>query len=531
MTMTAPAGGDIAARREDPGHWVLIESGSNQDFIFRTNRRRYAVGASHLLKNISTWVADAVAAAEGQGACVQSVVATSGKALLLVENPAAGQRIVEAVTARAVREAPGLDIWGYVEPAAPGEPMRRLNAVHAAHAELRWLRAQPAQRTPMAPFLAQCTFTGLPARSLRRSPSPAQPTPVSAQAAAVLDAAQGARKQLVRLVGGDDSVVPEGLEEQDDPQGDDLVNAGWVALVHADGNSIGDLVTSIEDPCALAEFSRELEEATKEALLGAVRSVVADSGASAKRWLLPLIVGGDDITVACDARFAVAFTRAYLTRFEQQTAARQVIADLATALWQRCHLTASAGIAVAKPKFPFSASYDLAQSLTHSAKEVKKHAGHRSAYDLHVLRDSVVRDLSQSRPGKVWHAGKEIDLVATPLLAPAGGDSTTTTPWERAHDDETVIKQVDAVLEGADEPLSASETRRLREALIAGGDTLARVKDRLAARAVTSGSNPFLLDDTANPTLTRWPVVLDMVDITRGTARHQQASPDDERTP
>ncbi len=496
--------------------WVLVEAGSNQDYIFRTNRRRYAVGASHLLKQVGAWAEDAVNEARKPGSVVETVVATSSKALVLVDDAEVGRRIVETVTRRAAVEAPGMDLWGYVERSAEGSLMERLGLVHAEHARIRYRRAHPAQRAPMAPFLASCVFTGLPAAKRQDSLGDIGVL-VSQQTSVIASAANAGIDGIRELVG---EAAPNDLKKG-------TRNAGWLAMIHADGNGIGDLVTRCTTVEELKAFSQGLEQATSSALRGAVERVADEcdssgAGEHIKEWLLPIIVGGDDITVECDARYAVAFTRAYLTEFERATAALPEVADLARAVLGRDHLTASAGIAFVKPKFPFVAAYELASALTHSAKTVKACAPHRSSYDLFVLHDSVLRDLADLRPPiEIVQHGHRVSLSGEVLLAPPGAESIAApdqVTWVAAHEDQAVLDAVDHILSSDQRGLSASEVRRLQAALRLGGEHLEAVAARLRARAVNAGDNPLLLDDPKSPTLSRWSVVLDMIDMARGTA-------------
>src|SRR4051812_39573274 len=124
---------------------VLLETSGNQRYIFATNKLRENVGASELTYRAGTrYVLDAIASAlqsgarrslwddsphvlranlvdrglnpaiEQEGNAVEVVVATSGKAILLVEGEGFGRRIVEHATRRALLEAPGLDLRGVV---------------------------------------------------------------------------------------------------------------------------------------------------------------------------------------------------------------------------------------------------------------------------------------------------------------------------------------------------------------------------------------------------------------------------------
>ncbi|QLQ16286.1 MAG: hypothetical protein HZY73_12200 [Micropruina sp.] len=259
---------DAAIRGQDSRVWVLLESGSNQDFIFQSTRRRFQVGASALLKDMPVWVDEGLRAVTGQapsyvdegidrGPGVVRVVATSSKALLLAEDPEQGKALVAAVTAVALERAPGLDVWGYVEDvesALLAPPIDRLGDVHAAHANLRWTRPTPKQRFPLHPFLESCPVTGLPAATLDRDPAEqdGKLRPVSEPAAVVLARANAEVKRLTDVYG---SAVLQDLTE-------DVRNAGWVAVVHADGNSVGELIPNLVSVNELAQFSRELERAT-----------------------------------------------------------------------------------------------------------------------------------------------------------------------------------------------------------------------------------------------------------------------------
>jgi hypothetical protein len=84
-------------------HWVIIETGGNQSFIFGTNRLRHAVGASQLIHESTTVWLDQVLRTYQDASVVQSV---SGKALLLVDSPTTGRAIIRALSRRALRKRP-----------------------------------------------------------------------------------------------------------------------------------------------------------------------------------------------------------------------------------------------------------------------------------------------------------------------------------------------------------------------------------------------------------------------------------------
>jgi hypothetical protein len=114
-----------------PVNLVLIETSGNQAYIFATNKLRENVGASELTARVGTrFVLAAVRVAKGQRPQdlrkpdtypalsdtnpVEVILAVSGKALLLVRDKDIGKQIVRAVTLRALRKAPGLEVRGVV---------------------------------------------------------------------------------------------------------------------------------------------------------------------------------------------------------------------------------------------------------------------------------------------------------------------------------------------------------------------------------------------------------------------------------
>lgn len=394
-------------------HWVLIETSANQAYIFDTNRLRHVVGASHLIYQVGTaWVPEM---ARSCGAEV--VLAISGKALLLVDDPGAARTVIGTVSARALKEAPGLEVTGVVGPgfdpalrwqpepdAGQTRPLTHVEALDRTYELLELARQErpaPELRDPMLPWFEVCRESGLPVAGIEEHP---EPRLAAAGVLAKAAARPAARNRMRDLFAAMPDVVPHG--------GDDLRDDGWIAVIHADGNGVGKLFTDFprralaaardrEDGMdglsldrhvqLLAGFTRELDGATREALEIAVREATRDEDAAAT--ILPVVVGGDDVTVVCHARFALDLACRFELAFEEQTAARPMLRAVAGG-----GLTAAAGIAFVKPHHPFSAAYSLAEELTASAKRVTHVDGRKvSAVDLHVAFESTLSDLATLR--------------------------------------------------------------------------------------------------------------------------------------
>lgn len=397
--------------------WVLIETGGNQRYIFGSSRLRHVVGASQLVHEVGTgWVPEAVDAC---GLSDDTVVMTaSGKALLLVDSREAGRAVVREVTRRALREAPGLRVTGVVGPEFdPQAPMAHERARAETYGQMPLVRAaRPSlqNRDRVFPWHELCRYSGQPAAC--REPYGGDEPPVPT-AAAMLARSQARNRAYERLRAtlGDDlaGVLPAHLEE--------LQHSGWIAVVHADGNGVGGLfrrflehiakaddVPEAEVPLATharyqGDVARELDEATWDAVRDAIRTLYdrsrgtsADLPAPDDR-LLPVVVGGDDVTVVCDAALAVPFAEAFAVAFERRTAGKPTLRKIVEAATGHTGLTASAGIAVVKLHHPFATAYALAEELTVSAKRLKPDGRALGAFDVHIAHVSTLRPLELLR--------------------------------------------------------------------------------------------------------------------------------------
>ena len=130
-----------------------------------------------------------------------------------------------------------------------------------------------------------------------------------------------------------------------------------IAVIHADGNGLGQLVPLLGD--ALSAFSIALDLATKKAFEDAKNDVMK---------IRDVILGGDDMTVICNANNALEFTKNFLANFEKETAKIEAI----HASKDFSKLTACAGIAYTNEKYPFHYAVDLAEALCGQAKKASE---------------------------------------------------------------------------------------------------------------------------------------------------------------
>ena len=121
-----------------------------------------------------------------------------------------------------------------------------------------------------------------------------------------------------------------------------------IAVIHIDGNGLGELIPKLT--ILLSEFSKQLDTATK----------IAFEIASKDKNLRKIILGGDDVTIVCNANDALSFTKEFLETFENET---KKIEGL------KSGLSACAGIAYCNKKYPFHYAVSLAEILCGVAKD------------------------------------------------------------------------------------------------------------------------------------------------------------------
>lgn len=506
-----------ASTRPGPfANLVLIETTGNQAFIFATNKLRENVGASELTARVGTrFVLDAIYAAGGSSlsddtmpeirshlrdlACnrpvndsnsVEVILAVSGKALLLVRDAAIGRQIVQRVTLRALKEAPGLEVRGVVSEAIDIDRDDLHGEIRKVHRQLESVRSRlpgPTARFQRLPIIAECTTSGLPAMRYADQHdglAKEERKEYSSQTFAKLKGRQGWKKRLddIRAHHHQDPV-----ELQLSDATTELENLGcdWTAIVHADGNGLGQAFLNFKEASKatnnrdyidkLRRFSLALDECTEKAFCRALSVFLPKRGVAP---IVPLVLGGDDLTVVCDGRQALQFTKKFIDGFEEVTGQHN---DVKAILPDG--VTSCAGVAIVKPHFPFFAGYQLAEELLKSAKMFKP----RSAIDYHILYDGSGPDLERIR--RELTIG-DAQLVARPYLVRSGNVSPG-----RAWAD--LKSRIDAVCTRDDDGrrrLPNSMLHELREGLFLGRDA-AEARLRLVLDRYRSAINPLLADE------------------------------------
>ncbi len=421
---------------------VVVTVAHIQTYLFGSNRLQENIGASFLVDAFTgIWAWQAASQVSNQpvyqeyegiyraspnvlidrGSPVEVVYAGGGNFVVLFQSAPTATAFVRTLSTWALELAPGLRLMVDSSEYRWGDPLGE--AISSALQRLRVARSLPTNDTPLAGLgiTMMCRSTALPAVSYRKLGNEDDNKPVSAEIVAKLDASKEANKRL------NDLLLPKTQQYRFPYDLDDLgrtrQESSFIAVVHADGNGIGQQVSSIKsiaDPRhyieAMRSFSESINQASTAALKATLHRILPDpsrrilhifhpllpdhgidlqedgDGGQIILPFRPLVFGGDDITFVCDGRLGISLTLSYIRAFEEQTNMRGVRA------------TARAGVAITKTHYPFARAYALAEDLADSAKSVRGEE-RVASLDWHFALSGVHGSLEDMR-------AREVDVQA-----------------------------------------------------------------------------------------------------------------------
>lgn len=535
---------------------------------------------------------------ENDNSKIEVIVATSGKALLLTKDKGLAQRLIERVTRTALKVAPGLDICGvweefnwYDSNNSLGKANKR---VHEEFAEVRARRPSPELRFLRLPVVADCSTSSWPASRLNQIAGELVPqSHVSQQKRRFTDYASQRMQVLLDRERGDiDLAASLRVLDREFGSVDDVNDAetrsrglNWFAIVHADGNGLGEIILKFESHLEklrlklpsqnntsqssqettavnnreyadkIRAFSIGLDICTEQAFLKALNTFLPTPSNSQNNAttpvkqlvpLVPLVLGGDDLTVICDGQKALRFTHAFLKEFEGQTQNnipllgnhQAILREIAQEALGAPRLSACGGVAIVKPHFPFSKAYELSESLMQSAKTVKRQVQNPqkpdtpwpcSSLDFHIVYDASGVELEQIRKKLEIDSG-ETKLYASPYIITSPNDLTPATgsDWVENHKWEDLSRKIEllnATTEDGKRKLPNSQMHELRAGLFLGRQKANARLNLIWQRYQNEGLNGLVASSNPSPSLfwtengkyvTAFLHALDAVDFLKG---------------
>ena len=593
---------------------VMLQTNSNQPFIFSSPRLREQIGASFEITLLSHWVAEVVQGLVSKNRPGKNkrrtnfwVSDSSGKVIIRFtekdgEPGDLAKKLITQVTRRALTDAPGLDVTGvFIETSSgPVDPVD-LKRLDREFSEYSLNRRPAATRFPQFPFLQRAEESALPASTPltdedegnireyakdlgvplladKEKQLPTQTGKDKGRSLSLPSRVKRAWSRSARRLQLEDVVKrqhtsekPEGtitnlyedpfqLEKafQDTSDESDAANAvpelSSVGVIHIDGNGVGAIMRDLgeafkktnntldrlakapyprkSNPCGtkpphfqphskkrprvrsyggkparfqwfVMEVNYRLDGVVKQAVAMAWEKVteIARKDKLPGPPVVPVLVGGDDVTVYTDGRYAIPFAEAYIRYYEELTEKDELLKQLAVVAGAKKSgpLTASAGAAIVGRNFPFHIAYDLAEGMVSRGKKLgkKKNTVPCSTIDFHVLRDATVLDPDDTldeykgrtqRPFLIGHYAPERIGDAT-TTSSEEAPTTASQPllsWERILRAVAAFdgKKPDAPTQTTGDPFPRARANRIVKLL---ADYVKVSKDDKAAQAACHG--------------------------------------------
>lgn len=349
-----------------------------QDFIFQTNKLQEIAGASELVEQICTKkFREAFPANKYKDSQLLIGAAGNIKYLFNEDEKDICAQIFRNFPFQVAQLASGITISQTVVEILDTE---EINSSHIGKAEQQ-LKVQ--RNLPTRPLMGLMIA--------KKTPKTGKPA-VKKESGELLDKASEQKidfydKGQISLL---KKIVPDTQQENTklDSTGQKMSkdDNSWLAVIHADGNDLGKLIpTFFSEEIKGDKFVRlqkTMSDLLNDCTINAAKKAfeeVINSPEDKKLHkttvpIRPIVCGGDDLTIIIQAPLAIEFTKTFLQKFTEETTTNFVewAKDIGTEKLQK-GLTACAGIAFVKEKYPFHYAVELADDLCkHAKKEAQK---------------------------------------------------------------------------------------------------------------------------------------------------------------
>ena len=155
---------------------------------------------------------------------------------------------------------------------------------------------------------------------------------------------------------------------------DDIEDSrGYVAVIYADGNNLGNVVKNIKTPFQHMYFSRKLDHTTKYCVYSSIYEVMQEGSA-----FEALCLGGDDLLIVVPADISFDIANKIINKFDKAF---------------DYQITISAGVCIAKSSTPIQNMFSISQYCLKNAKKYEKKISEKSGtVDVVVLEGGQTTD-------------------------------------------------------------------------------------------------------------------------------------------
>lgn len=402
---------------------VLLEAVSIQRYVFQSNKLKDNLGASFLIEkiyeeylenavcrvfrktfDINAWKDKPEEIRIDKGDPFEVGYIGGGNAFLLFKEKQKAKEFIKIWTRLLLVHAPGV-MTGVAMSQFDRKKEKFSQEREKLFDTLRENKSQyiPETTLPRHGITAECKRSGLSMDIWNNVVD----SYVSAGSNAVIEASESAKadinKKYAEILGPDFCFINQ-LDKLGRISGED----SHIAIVHIDGNSMGERFKAAKTLVDIRKLSKSVANATENAFVDLLKLIVKkyddimeslgfDKDSKDPKFkyptdnnskilpILSVILGGDDITFICDGKLGLYFSKIFLKAFESQ------------AVHDGKKLTACAGVAIIKTRYPFYRGYRLAEELCGNAKKASRKDKLNSYIDFHISMGGLVGNLEVIR--------------------------------------------------------------------------------------------------------------------------------------
>ncbi|NLU11100.1 MAG: hypothetical protein GXW90_09260 [Tepidanaerobacter acetatoxydans] len=381
---------------------ILADTVSIQKYVYSSNRLKENIGASSIIANIykeslantlektleygvslDEWEKQPeTIAIKNSNTDFEVGYIGGGNALLFFNNEATAKEFISEWTRNLLLEAPSLNVAFAISEFNIDNFQNEMKNLFK-QLEINKSKYFPQTFLPKHGITADCPYSGLSAEVYKPGTNDEKGAYISSASYAKYKHIDidDAKVEAERISNGKFSLTTN-IEKLGQTKGQN-----HIAIVHIDGNSMAEHFKSCENLVAIRKLSKRLKDIMQSVyeeflnyIFEQMDFLLSDeSGFNIQlengKYIIPfrpILREGDDITFITDGRLGIPFAQKYLELMSDKT------------LYNENKLSACAGVAIIKTKYPFFRGYNLTEELCQSAKREARENKGTSWLDFHI---------------------------------------------------------------------------------------------------------------------------------------------------
>jgi len=399
------------------GFLTVLEVSKKQSYIFKSNRLRENIGASEIIAYVTEELPQELYK-KYKGEHISS---GGGSSIFYFHNQEDSKSFSKEYSFHVLKRFPSLEFFLTSFEYHPDKDII-IDKMHELYAKLEKKKARRDMYSYIVDFgvSKKCTSTRLPAIDEKEEISGNY---YSSEAKSKIDMFKEKEKNNDQYAL---NIKDLGISKNE---------KSYIAITHIDGNRMGKRISSLRESFKskytrenikeinsqyikeLNRFSEEIDKAFKQAFYKMVKVIegkyeyLAKAGLDLKESVMPIrevVLAGDDVCYITDARIALECAYIFLCELEKSSIMGEKI-------------TACAGIAIVKEKYPFFKTYELSEELCKNAKASIEEGMIESRIDWHIVQGEYNNNLKEIR-NTVYKTLDGKNLSLRPLIVSNDSD-------------------------------------------------------------------------------------------------------------